>query len=205
MKKCRHCGTGNEDAAESCTECGLDLGPSVVARLAAALPSAVRATNTTWPKRLLWLVSVPILLVALYLLSLGPILRFYGAKPSNVWSRVPAVVRMIYEPLDRAPIPQPLAGLLLRYNQWWMGVEQDKRAFRKLMAQIDKSITNGMPQSQVFALLGEPLASFTNAGTIEAHWFYMPEAILYGYMTNGFVITFTNGEVLRKAAITSGR
>ena len=138
------------------------------------------------------------------MLSLGPILRFYGAKPSNVWSRVPAVVRMIYEPLDRAPIPQPLAGLLLRYNQWWMGWNRTRERSASSWHR-STSRSRRMPQSQVFALLGEPLASFTNAGTIEAHWFYMPEAILYGYMTNGFVITFTNGEVLRKAAITSGR
>ena len=205
MKKCRHCGTGNEDGAVACSECGLHLAPSAVARVAANLPSAILASNTKWLWRLSLIIGIPPLLLAVYLLSLGPILKFYGAKPSNVWSRVPAGIRMIYEPLDHAPVPQPLAGLLLRYNQWWMGVEHDRRAFRNLMAQIDKSITNGMAQPQVVALLGEPLASFTNADTIEAHWFYMPEAVTYGYVTNGFVIAFANGVVVRKDPITSGR
>jgi len=206
MKKCRHCGTGNEDGAAACTECGLELGPSAVARVAANLPSAIMATNREWLWRISLIIGIPLVLLTVYLLSLGPILKFYGAKPSNVWSLVPAGIRMIYEPLDRAPLPQPLAGLLLRYNQWWMGVEHDKRAFRNLMVQIDKSITNGMALSQVVALLGEPLALLTNGDTIQANFIYMPEVITCGgYFTNGFVVAFTNGVVVRKAPITSGQ
>src|ERR1035437_360022 len=116
MKKCRHCGTGNEDGAAACTECGLELGPSAVARVAANLPSAIMATNREWLWRISLIIGIPLVLLTVYLLSLGPILKFYGAKPSNVWSLVPAGIRMIYEPLDRAPLPQPLAGLLLRYR-----------------------------------------------------------------------------------------
>lgn len=33
MKSCRHCGQANQDDAALCTECGLDLGPSLVQRM----------------------------------------------------------------------------------------------------------------------------------------------------------------------------
>ena len=206
MKKCRHCGTQNEDGAISCSECGLDLGPSPAAQLAAKLPSAIGAINTKWLWRLCLVIGIPILLLAVYLLSLGPILRFYEAKPSSVWSRVPGVVRAMYEPLDRMPIPEALGRPLRRYNQWWMGVEKDEREFRSLMARIDGSITNGVPQAEVTRLLGEPITWSTNADTVEAHYFYMPEVVLYGgYFTNGFNIAFSNGAVVRKSYATTGR
>lgn len=203
MKKCRHCGNENEDGALACSECGLDLAPSPAAQLVARLPSALRATNTKWFWRISLPVGVLLLALVVYLLSLGPILRFYGAKPFNVWSRVPAPIRVIYEPQDRMPVPEPLGRLLRRYNQWWMGVERDKREFLQFMARIDSSITNGMEQSGVLALLGQPAGWFTNAGSVEAHYTYLLEAITYGdYRTNGFVICFSNGLVFRKSPIT---
>jgi len=206
MKKCRHCGTQNENGASNCSECGLDLGPSPAAQLAAKLPSAIGAINTKWLWRLCLAVGIPFLLLAVYLLSLGPILRFYGAKPPNVWNRVPATVRLIYEPADRLPIPEWLGRPLRRYTQWCMGVEHDKREFRKLMARIDTSITNGMEQSGVIQLLGQPDGDFTNGESVEAHYAFWPGVITDGgYMTNGFVIWFSKGLVLRKSPITIGK
>lgn len=206
MKKCRHCGTENQYAVLTCSECGLDLAPSPAARFLAKLPSALGAANMTW----LWRISLGVgaLLFALgaYFLSLGPILRFYGAKPPfAVWNRVPPAIRIIYGPQDRMALPEPLGRLLRRYNQWWMGVDRDNEEFFKLVARIDGSVTKGMEQSAVLGLLGEPVSSFTNGGTVEAHFTFLAEAITYGSMTNGFVIWFSNGVVLGKSPNTGGR
>jgi hypothetical protein len=204
MKKCRHCRTDNEDAATICTECGLDLSPSPAAKLVRRLPSAFRGIDTKWLWRISLIVGLPILLLALYLLSLGPIFRFYGAKPPNVWSRVPSAVRVIYEPLDRLPIPGPLARMLRHYNYWWMDVEGDKKKLSKLFTQIDISITNGMPQNQVVGFLGPPIMWSTNGNMIEATYEFVPLGrIPYGSFTSGFTMTFSNSVVLRKSPVIS--
>jgi len=206
MKKCRHCGIENQGEALICSECGLDLGPSAAARLIAKLPSAIGAANARWFWRVSLALGLPFLVLVVYMLSLGPILRFYGAKPFNKWGRVPAAVRILYEPQDRMPIPDSLGRVLRRYNQWWMGVERDKREFRRVIAQIDSSITNGMEQSRVIGLLGQPVGWFTNANRIEAYYFYWSDVEMYGgYMTNGFVIYFSNGVVSSKSPIIGGR
>ena len=171
-----------------------------------ALDKNICATHTEWFWRVTVVTGVPLFLFALYLFSLGPILRFFGAKPLTASSRVPTVVRVIYEPLDRMPIPEGLGRLLRRYNLWWMGVEKDKREFRDLMARLDGSITNGMSQLDVTRLLGEAKRWTTNADTVVAHYFYMPDAVLYGgCFTNGFNVGFSNGTVVCKSYVTSGK
>jgi hypothetical protein len=186
----------------------LDFAPSPAAQLVAKLPSAILATDTKWLWRISLVIGVPVLVLAAYLLSQGPILRLYGAKPSSISRRVPAPVRMLYQPLDR--MPMPLGRLLRRYNLWWMDVEHDKREVRKLVARIDTSITNGMERSDVIKLLGQPAGWFTNAGGVQALYMYWPEVAtsgrIYGaYMTNGFNIWFSNGLVLSKSPITVER
>jgi hypothetical protein len=205
MKKCRHCRTDNEEVATICTECGLDLSPSPTAKLITRLPSAFRALDTKWLWRGSLIVGLPILLLALYLFSLGPILRFYGAKPWNVWNRVPSAVRVLYKPLDSFPIPAPLARLLGRYNQWCMGVDSDKKKLAKLISQLDRSITNGTTQTQVVELLGQPTMWDTNENMIYAYFHIVPlGANFYGNITSGFTITFSNGAVFQKSPILSG-
>jgi hypothetical protein len=204
MKKCRHCRTDNEDGATICSECGLDLSPSTAAILISRLPSAFRGLNTKWLWRGSLIVGLPILLLALYFLSFGPLLRFYGAKPPNVWSRVPLAIRKVYEPQDHFPIPGSVARPLRRYNQWWMGVDADKKELAKLISQIDHSITNGMTQTQVLGLLGQPTMWSTNGIMIDADFEYVrPGRIPYGSITSGFTITFSNGTVLQKSPVIS--
>ncbi len=199
MKKCRHCGSENKDGATACSECGLDLGPSSPPLFLARLHSAIRAANTTWLRRSAFGLGALLVALGLYFLSLGPVLRFCGAKPPFVWSQAPTVVRIIYEPQDRMPLPEPLGRFLRGYNGWWMGVDRDKKEFLKLMAWIDSSVTNGRRQSAVLGRLGEPVSSFTNGGIVEAHFNYLAEAITYGSETNGFVIWFSNGVVFGKS------
>lgn len=115
---------------------------------------------------------------------------------------MPTLVRLIYEPADRLPIPGLLGRRLRAYTQWWIGVERDKREFLKLITWIDGSVTNGMEQAAVLGFLGEPVASFTNAGTVEAHFSYFAEALTYGSLTNGFIIWFSNGVVSGKSPST---
>ena len=129
MKHCRHCGTENEDGALTCIECELSLSPSPAAQLLARLPSALRTANKAWLWRAIVVVAVPLLVLAVYLLSLGPILRFYGAKPSSAWSRVPPLVRAVYQPLDKMPVPESLGRMLRSYNRWWMGADNEKADF----------------------------------------------------------------------------
>jgi hypothetical protein len=84
-----------------------------------------------------------------------------------------------------------------------MGVERDKKKLSKLIRLIDRSITNGMTQDQVVGFLGQPVLWSTNDSLIDADYDYAPIGTYYGDITNGFVITFSNGMVLRKSQITS--
>ncbi len=56
-------------------------------------------------------------LLLLYALSFGPVLRFYGANGHTGGAFLPAWVRTVYQPLMRTP--EPLAGVLNRYEEWW--------------------------------------------------------------------------------------
>lgn len=70
-------------------------------------------------RRTLWACAAIVGALALYALSFGPVLRFCGAKPSAGWSSLPPTVLIIYSPL--AYVPEPVATVLDRYVQWWMG------------------------------------------------------------------------------------
>src|SRR5262245_46335174 len=103
MSQCRHCGRDNEDGVTKCAECGLEMGPSQSRRL---LLSAIDQIKEHRSRRILWGIAVLFGLLLVYLLALGPILRIYGVRPSSGWDRLPAIVRMAYEPLDKMPIPK---------------------------------------------------------------------------------------------------
>ena len=57
-------------------------------------------------------------LLLLYALSFGPVIRFYGANGHTGGAFLPAWVRTVYQPLNRTP--EPLAGVLNRYTEWWV-------------------------------------------------------------------------------------
>jgi hypothetical protein len=86
-----------------------------------------------------------------------------------------------------------------------MGVDADRKKVAKLINQMDRSITNGMTQTQVVELLGRPATWYTNGNTIGADFQLVPlRAIFYGTITSGFTITFTNGAVFQKFPIVTG-
>jgi hypothetical protein len=82
-----------------------------------------------------------------------------------------------------------------------MGVDRDKQKFGELISVIDRSITNGMTQDQVIGILGSPRTWSTNGNTADADYYWPTIGVFDGYTTNGFVITFSNGVVLRKSQI----
>src|SRR4030095_11057430 len=132
------------------------------------------------------------------LLALGPILRLYGVRPSRGWERLPAIVRMAYEPLDKMPVPEPIAKCLRGYNRWWMRANSEKADFIKQVAQIDSWLKLGMRQSEVMAAWGEPLWWETNADKVAAEYMLDPPAAPFDILTNGFRIEFSNGVVIAK-------
>lgn len=86
------------------------------------------------------------------------------------------------------------------------GVENFQRAF----AEVDAVVQVGTTFSNAVALLGEPIATFTNGDRfVEAHFNYMPRdlgQIRIDWLTNGFTLLVSNGIILRKTySYTSSR
>ena len=140
--------------------------------------------------------------LVVYLLSLGPMLRIYGVRPSSGWERLPGFVRMVYEPLDRMPVPEPLGKWLRRYNGWWMRASSEKADFVRQMAQIDSAIQPGLLQSDVIRALGEPLWWTTNVDRLTAEYRFGSPGVPFDILTNGFRIEFSNGVVVGKTPTT---
>jgi hypothetical protein len=84
-------------------------------------PALKKRRDGFWIRRALLVCAVLLGAFAIYALSFGPVLKLCGAKPSTGWSGLPAAIRVFYSPL--AHIPEPLAGALDHYEQWWIGVE----------------------------------------------------------------------------------
>jgi hypothetical protein len=94
------------------------LGRSTPLPMTSALKKPI---NTSWLKRTVRVVLFVLGAFTLYALSFGPVLRVCGVRPSTGWSGLPSGVRLVYAPLTHAP--EPLAGVLDHYVQWWIGVQ----------------------------------------------------------------------------------
>ena len=199
MSQCRHCGRDNEDGVTKCVECGLEMAPSPTWRL---LSSAIVGIKARRPRRIIVGIVILFGVLVVYLLALGPILRLYGVRPFSGWDRLPAIVRMVYEPLDKMPIPEPVGKWLRGYNRWWMRASSEKTDFVRQIAQIDSWIKPGKLQSDVIGALGEPLWWTTNADRVVAQFSFGPPAVPFDILTNGFRIEFSNGVVVAKTATT---
>ena len=204
MKECRHCGTENEDSLTLCVECGLDMSPSPARQIIAKLPSAIDKTERSWLRYIVTGLAVLFGIFGIYLLSLGPILRYYGVQPSSGWNRLPSIVRALYGPLDKMPIPEPIARMLRGYNQWWMRANAEKALadWGRRIGQIDQYISVGTQQTNVISMLGQPETWDTNGGHIVASYTFPLPTMDYDIITNGFWITFANGIVVGKTPIT---
>ncbi len=141
-------------------------------------------------------------LLLIYLLALGPVLRIYGVRPSGGWERLPVVVRFVYEPLDKLPIPDPVGKWLRGYNGWWMRASSEKADFVRQMAQLESLIKPGMLQSDVVRALGEPLWWTTNEGCVIGEFIFAPPIVSFDVLTKGFRIEFSNGVVVRRTPRT---
>jgi hypothetical protein len=179
------------------------MSPSPSSQLLARLPVLLRAAKTGWPRRILLAVGALFGVLVLYLLGLGPILRLYGVRPSSGWDRLPAVVRIIYKPIDHLPIPERLARILRGYNGWWMRASTEQADFAKQMTQLNSSITIGMLQTDVISALGEPVWWQTNKDRVAAEYIFMPPLLPpFDILTNGVRIDFSNGVVVGKSPTT---
>ena len=156
-----------------------------------------------WFRRIVLVIAALFGTLAAYLLSFGPVARFYGANPYNAWSRLPPAFRALYKPMDHIPMPRALAATLGRYNHWWMAVDRQQKEFINLMARIDSSIRLGMTHSEVVATIGPPLSSDSQGNQVFATYVFQAPGVGYDLITNGFTIAFSNGVVVRKSPITS--
>ena len=77
--------------------------------------------DAVWLRRVLRVFIVIAGAFILYVLSFGPVLWLCSATPSTGWGGLPVVVRMFYGPL--AHVPEPIAGVVDHYAQFWIGVE----------------------------------------------------------------------------------
>ncbi len=84
-------------------------------------PVLTKPIDGSWIRLALLVCAAFLAAFAVYALSCGPVLKLCGAKPLTGWNGLPAAVRFIYTPLMR--VPEPLAGILDHYEQWWIGVE----------------------------------------------------------------------------------
>ncbi len=205
MKRCRHCGVDNDDLAAVCSECGLDFSPSPGVRLITKAASVARRIDPRWGRWILTAAGLMLLLGALYVFSFGPVLWICGGTPQNPWGNTPRIIRAVYEPLDRARLPQPLRTVTPKYTRWWLGPDRDSGPLRGQLVLADQSITNGMMHAHVIELLGRPDASVTNGLCVE-HDFLSSDPSAYARgCTNGLAITFSNGTVVAKRALVPGR
>ena len=77
--------------------------------------------DTFWLRRILLTMLLVFGAFIVYAFSFGPVLWICRVRPSTAWSGLPAGVRLVYAPLTH--VPEPLAGVLDHYEQWWIGVE----------------------------------------------------------------------------------
>lgn len=166
------------------------------------LSSAIAGIRGRRFRRILGGIAILFGVFVVYLIALGPFLRIYDVRPSNGWERLPTIIRMAYEPLDKTPIPQPVGKWLQGYNRWWMRASSEKADFIAQIAQIDNRIRPGMLQSDVVRALGEPLWWMTNADRVLGQFSFGPPIVPFDILTNGFRIEFSNGVVVAKTPTT---
>ena len=133
MKPCTYCGRENEDESLCCTECGTQ-SPEQIAE-----PSPQRPVDLAGPKFALLAAGSLFVIVALYLLSFGPVnrlcvVRIPGPPPLTLTNQsnatfvvsytvtYPSWVEVVYYPalqLLYAGGDNSLEILYGRYVSWW--------------------------------------------------------------------------------------
>ena len=134
MKSCAYCGRENEDEHVFCKECGTQLPET-----SAAPPPPKKPRDLAGVKFVLLALSTLFMVIALYLLSFGPVRRWCvvqstvppppvvtnGSATTSVLSYTvsyPVWVGVVYYPLIDLLPPgdgDGLTGLYQRYLAWW--------------------------------------------------------------------------------------
>ena len=129
MKPCSYCGRENQDEAISCRECGTELVVSTTDTKPAERHSF------GWLRFALRCFGLFVAIVCFYLLSLGPVTRYFctttrtpvvagptatGATMVQTVSRTyPGWVGIVYYPAFEFEYSGDLGLLYSRYIQWW--------------------------------------------------------------------------------------
>jgi hypothetical protein len=122
MKQCGYCGRQNTQEAVYCYECGLELNPP-------RPDAAQEATWLVWVWRPLRYIVLLIVCCAFYLLSFGPMARYFGRQTVTIapagggltlqTATYPLWVGIVYHP---AVVLRSLSGgnnLYSDYLGWW--------------------------------------------------------------------------------------
>lgn len=85
-------------------------------------------------------------------------------------------------------------------TEWRQQCEKALDRFTKAFAQLDGAVDVGMEFSNVFAVLGQPIAVDTNSDqTVSGLWMYEPpRGVGTNWVTNGFSLVSSNGIVIKK-------
>jgi hypothetical protein len=86
------------------------------------IQAITKRIEPVWLRRLLIVAVLVVGSFVIYVLSIGPVLRFFGASPAQGWNGVPSFVRFIYAPLTH--VPEPFATYLDHYVDWWIDVPE---------------------------------------------------------------------------------
>ena len=129
MKPCSYCGRENQDEASSCRECGTEF---VVLTLDA---EPVERLPFGWLRFALRCFGLFVAIVCFYLLSLGPVTRYFctttrtpvvagptatGATMVQTVSRTyPGWVGIVYNPAFALQYGGGFGSLYSRYLEWW--------------------------------------------------------------------------------------
>jgi hypothetical protein len=129
MKPCSYCGRENQDEAISCRECGTEL----VAPTSTAKPAEPDPIG--WLRHALRCFGLSIAIACFYLLSLGPVTRYFGTTtrapavttPTSTGATIvttvtrsyPGWVVLIYYPAFALERSDALGDVYAAYLNWW--------------------------------------------------------------------------------------
>jgi hypothetical protein len=103
VKVCTYCDRNNNDNTTHCLGCGTEFETPAESETPAAAESPVAPPDTTWRDHALQYVGTALLIFFLYVMSLGPVMRFSGkttiVSPTMTKVAYPRWVGICYHPV----------------------------------------------------------------------------------------------------------